>query len=63
VADFKESVQLSKMRYGGGIATYMKVPDGRRALFAAELTLARVRGNEFQSVVQLYRALDVGWQQ
>ena len=63
VADLKESVRLSKMRYSGGIATYLEVLDGQRSLFAAELTLAQARGNEFQSLVQLYRALGGGWQQ
>jgi hypothetical protein len=39
------------------------VLDGQRSLFAAELTLAEARGNEYQSLVQLYRALGGGWQQ
>ena len=47
VADLKESVRLSTMRYNGGIATYLEVLDGQRSLFAAELTLAQARGNEF----------------
>jgi multidrug efflux system outer membrane protein len=38
------------------------VLDGQRSLFAAELTLAEARGNEYQSLVQLYRALGGGWQ-
>jgi multidrug efflux system outer membrane protein len=62
VADLKESVRLSTMRYRGGIATYPEVLDGQRSLFAAELTLAQARGNEFQSLVQLYRALGGGWE-
>jgi outer membrane protein, multidrug efflux system len=63
VADLRESVRLSQMRYAGGIATYLEVLDGQRSLYAAELTLAQARGNEFQSLVQLYRALGGGWQQ
>lgn len=62
VADLKESVRLSTMRYTGGIANYLEVLDGQRSLFAAELTLAQARGTEFQSLVQLYRALGGGWQ-
>ena len=50
------------MRYQGGTATYLEVLDGQRSLFAAELTLAEARGNEYQSLVQLYRALGGGWQ-
>ena len=32
-------------------------------LFSAELTLAQARGNEYQSVVQLYKSLGGGWQE
>jgi multidrug efflux system outer membrane protein len=39
------------------------VLDGQRSLFSAELTLAQARGTEYQSLVQLYRALGGGWQQ
>jgi multidrug efflux system outer membrane protein len=37
--------------------------DGQRSLFNAELVLAQARGTEFQSLVNLYRALGGGWQQ
>jgi len=63
VADLRESVRLSEMRYRGGTTTFLEVLDGQRALFSAELTLAQARGNEYQSLVQLYRALGGGWQQ
>jgi multidrug efflux system outer membrane protein len=63
VADLQESVRLSNLRYKGGTTTYLEVLDGQRSLFAAELTLAQARGNEYQSLVQLYRSLGGGWQQ
>lgn len=63
VKDLQESVRLSDMRYKGGTTTYLEVLDGQRSLFAAELTLAGARGTEYQSLVQLYRALGGGWQQ
>lgn len=62
VADLQESVRLSNMRYTGGTTTFLEVLDGQRALFSAEITLAQARGNEYQSLVQLYRALGGGWQ-
>ena len=62
VADLQESVRLSNMRYRGGTTTYLEVLDGQRSLFSAELTLAQARGTEYQSLVQLYRALGGGWQ-
>ncbi len=63
VRDLQESVRLSDMRYKGGTTTYLEVLDGQRSLFSAELTLAEARGTEYQSLVQLYRALGGGWQQ
>jgi outer membrane protein, multidrug efflux system len=63
VADLQESVRLSNLRYKGGTTTYLEVLDGQRSLFSAELTLAGARGTEYQSLVQLYRALGGGWQQ
>ena len=63
VADLRESVRLSNMRYSGGTTTFLEVLDGQRSLYSAELTLAQARGNEYQSLVQLYRTLGGGWQQ
>jgi multidrug efflux system outer membrane protein len=62
VADLQESVRISILRYRGGTTTYLEVLDGQRSLYSAELTLAEARGNEYQSLVQLYRALGGGWQ-
>jgi multidrug efflux system outer membrane protein len=61
VKDLQESVNVSLMRYKGGTATYLSVLDSQRSLFNAELTLAQARNNEYQSLVQLYKALGGGW--
>jgi outer membrane protein, multidrug efflux system len=63
VQDLSDSVATSLKRYRGGITTYLEVLDNQRSLFTAQLTLAQDRGNEFQSVVQLYKALGGGWRQ
>jgi multidrug efflux system outer membrane protein len=63
VQDLSSSVGTSLSRYRGGIATYLEVLDNQRSLFSAQLTLAQSRGNEYQSLVQLYKALGGGWQQ
>jgi multidrug efflux system outer membrane protein len=63
VKDLQESVRVSMMRYRGGTATYLDVLDSQRSLFSAELTLAQARNYEYQSLVQLYKALGGGWQQ
>jgi multidrug efflux system outer membrane protein len=62
VGDLAQSVRLATMRYNGGITTYLEVLDAQRALFAQQLTLAQSRAFEFQSVVQLYKALGGGRQ-
>lgn len=59
--DLQESVSVSLMRYRGGTATYLDVLDSQRSLFSAELTLAQARNSEYQSLVQLYKALGGGW--
>lgn len=63
VKDLSDSVATSLKRYRGGIATYLEVLDNQRSLFSAQLTLAQDRGNEFQSLVQMYKALGGGWRQ
>ena len=62
VADLQESVRISALRYKGGTTTYLEVLDSQRSLYGAELSLASARGDEFRSLVQLYRALGGGWQ-
>jgi len=63
VSDLEETVRISTLRYKGGTTTYLEVLDGQRSLYAAELTLASARGDEYRSLVQLYKALGGGWQQ
>jgi len=61
VKDLQESVSVSLLRYRGGTATYLDVLDSQRSLFNAEITLAQARNSEYQSLVQLYKALGGGW--
>jgi multidrug efflux system outer membrane protein len=63
VKDLQDTVSTSLLRYRGGITTYLEVLDGQRSLFSAELTLAQARGNEYQSLVRLYKVLGGGWRQ
>jgi outer membrane protein, multidrug efflux system len=63
VRDLEESVRLATMRYKGGITTYLEVLDSQRSLFIQQLALAQARGNEYQSLVALYKALGGGWRQ
>jgi multidrug efflux system outer membrane protein len=61
VKDLQDSVNVSLMRYRGGTSNYLEVLDSQRSLFSADLTLAEARNNEYQSLVQLYKALGGGW--
>jgi multidrug efflux system outer membrane protein len=61
VKDLQDSVNVSLVRYRGGTSNYLEVLDSQRSLFSAELTLAEARNNEYQSLVQLYKALGGGW--
>jgi len=62
VKDLQESVNVSLMRYRGGTANYLVVLDSQRSLFDAEITLAQARNNEYQSLIELYKALGGGWE-
>jgi multidrug efflux system outer membrane protein len=63
VSDLEETVRISTLRYKGGTAAYLEVLDGQRSLYGAQLTLASARGDEYRSLVHLYKTLGGGWQQ
>ena len=62
VKALEESTRLSKLRYEGGLDSYLQVLDAERNLFQGQLALAQLRLLELDSFVQLYRALGGGWQ-
>ncbi len=57
----RETQRLSTLRYRGGLDSYLQVLDADRNLFQGDLTLARLRQQELDTIVQLYRALGGGW--
>jgi len=61
VEALRETERLSTLRYRGGLDSYLQVLDAERNLFQGELTLARLRQQELDAIVQLYRALGGGW--
>ena len=61
VRALEDSVELSTLRYKGGLDSYLQVLDAERNLFQGQLVLAQLRFQELLSVVQLYRALGGGW--
>jgi len=62
VEALQSAYRLADLRYQGGRASYLDVLTAQRALFDAELALARTRRNQLIAVVQLYKALGGGWQ-
>jgi len=54
---------LAKLRYEGGVSSYLEVLDTERQYFQAELELAQAKGNLFQSLISLYKSLGGGWKQ
>ena len=62
VTALEDADRLSQLRYKGGLDSYLQVLDAERNLFQGQLSPARLRRDELQSVVQLYRALGGGWQ-
>ncbi|MDZ4798693.1 MAG: efflux transporter outer membrane subunit [Bryobacteraceae bacterium] len=57
-----DSSRLARLRYEGGLDSYLQVLDAQRNLFSGQLVLAQVRLLELQSVLRLYRSLGGGWQ-
>jgi NodT family efflux transporter outer membrane factor (OMF) lipoprotein len=57
-----ESARLSRLRYQGGIDSYLQVLDAERNLFQGQLALANLKLQVLNSFVELYRALGGGWQ-
>ena len=58
----RDTARLAKLRYRGGVTTYLEILDAERQLFTAELGLAQAQRDELLAVVQLYKALGGGWQ-
>jgi multidrug efflux system outer membrane protein len=56
-----ETTRLSRLRYEGGLDSFLQVLDAERNLFQGQLVVAQLRMLELQSVVRLYQALGGGW--
>ncbi len=57
----KNAEMLSRMRYDGGVTSYLEVLESERTLFTAELQLSEIRQLTFNSYIKLYKALGGGW--
>jgi multidrug efflux system outer membrane protein len=62
VKALEDASEVAKMRYEGGVSSYLEVLDTERQLFDAEVQLVQAKRDESASVVNLYKALGGGWQ-
>jgi multidrug efflux system outer membrane protein len=57
----KNAEKLSRMRYDGGVTSYLEVLESERTLFTAELELSEIKQLSLNSYIKLYKALGGGW--
>lgn len=60
VADQRESVRLSQLRYQEGVISFLDVLEAQRALFVAEIELARSEAGASTDLIAVYKALGGG---
>lgn len=60
VEDLRESVELSKLRYREGVASFLEVLDAQRALYAADMELALSEAAVATDLIAVYKALGGG---
>ena len=60
VADQHESVRLSQLRYQEGVTSFLDVLDSQRALFVAEIELARSEASASTNLIAVYKSLGGG---
>jgi multidrug efflux system outer membrane protein len=57
----RKVVELSELRYRGGVAAYLEVLDAQRSLFNAEIDETASLSEHVNSLIRLYKALGGGW--
>jgi NodT family efflux transporter outer membrane factor (OMF) lipoprotein len=62
VESLRAAVELSDLRYRGGVASYLEYLDSERQMLDAQLRLVQIRREELTNAVTLYRSLGGGWQ-
>jgi len=58
---FRTYAHLAHRRHESGYSSYIEVLDAERGLLSAELAVTQARGDLFQSLVNLYKAMGNGW--
>jgi len=60
VADLQESVRLSQLRYHEGVISFLDVLDAQRALYLAEIELARSEAATSTHLIAVYKSMGGG---
>nr|WP_132324957.1 MULTISPECIES: efflux transporter outer membrane subunit [Methylomonas] len=60
VADLRESMRLSQLRYHEGVISFLDVLESQRALYLDEINLARSEAETSTSLIAVYKALGGG---
>ena len=58
----RDAVEMSQIRYNGGLTSYLEYLESQRSLFSAELVASETLRLRLTSIVSLYAALGGGWQ-
>ena len=62
MAAYTEAVRVSNQRYTAGLSSYYEVLEAQQDLYPAQVTLAKLRFQQLDNFVTLYKALGGGWQ-
>ena len=57
----RKVLELSALRYKGGVSNYLEVLDAQRSLFDAEIAQVEANAEHVRSLIRLYKALGGGW--
>ncbi|HEX6767414.1 MAG TPA: efflux transporter outer membrane subunit [Polyangiaceae bacterium] len=57
----RKVLELSELRYKGGVSNYLEVLDSQRSLFDAEISEIQAVAEHTRSLIRLYKALGGGW--
>jgi NodT family efflux transporter outer membrane factor (OMF) lipoprotein len=60
VADLRESVRLAQLRYNVGVISFLDVLEAQRALYLAEIELARSEAATSTNLIAVYKSLGGG---
>jgi multidrug efflux system outer membrane protein len=61
VAALRDYARLSRMRFEGGVTSYLEVLDAERSLFNTELDYTQTQGEVFNALVNIYKSMGGGW--